>query len=149
MREKRADSSSIVQVETEVIVRDLLSQQFRINLISTELRNGQVNIQLDIYSEEYKIIGEIYSRIGRAVSAQSNKIKGDILKMLLVEKINGINYRKLIVVNDDKLYNQLQGNSWLAEAVRQYEIETILVPLPEEKCKSIIEAQLRQNLINH
>lgn len=58
-------------------------------------------IQPDFYSEEPGIIGEIFAHIGKPKKAQDNKIANDIWKMLLLEKITGKQFRKVIVVCDE------------------------------------------------
>jgi hypothetical protein len=80
------------------------------------------------------------------VSAQLNKTKGDALKMLLIEKIKGVEYNKLLVVVDEKLFYQLRGKSWLAEVIRQFNIEIKLIDIPFELWERIIEAQKKQDL---
>lgn len=43
--------------------------------------------------------------------------------MLLLEKIKGVKYRKLLVIVDDKIEEYLNGKSFIAESIRQFGIE--------------------------
>lgn len=66
--------------------------------------------------------------------------------MLLFEKChNGERYRKMIAVCDFKEYNQLIGNSFVAEAIRQFDIELYYVPLEQTLINEIKQAMQEQN----
>ena len=105
-------------------------------------------IEPDFYSEDSCVIGEIFAHIGKPKKAQDNKIANDILKMLLLEKIKGKKYRKIIVVCDDEQENKLRGLSAIAESIRQFDIELIKVDISEELKEQILQAQYRQKMIN-
>ena len=67
--------------------------------------------------------------------------------MLLFEKChNGEQYRKMIVVCDIEEYTQLSGNSFVAEAIRQFEIELHYIPLEQTLINEIKQAMQEQNL---
>lgn len=76
-------------------VRQWLNQDIRAN---EKMPIGTTFMQPDFYSAENAIIGEIFSHIGKPKKAQDNKIANDILKMLLLEKLEHKTYRKIIVV---------------------------------------------------
>lgn len=110
--------------------------------------NAFTYIQPDFYSEENNIIGEIFAHIGKPKKAQDNKIANDILKMLLLEKITGKQFRKIICVCDEAEKHKLQGQSALAESIRQFGIEIMYIELEENMRNQIIEAQERQKMTN-
>ncbi len=60
---------------------------------------------------------------------QPKKIAADILKMLLYDKANDCNFTKYIVVCSQEEHDQLTGKSALAEAIRQFDIHVMLIPL--------------------
>ena len=68
--------------------------------------------------------------------------------MLLLEKITGKQFRKIIAVCDDTEKKKLQGQSVLAESIRQFGIEIMYVELEDNMRKQIIEAQERQKMTN-
>ena len=80
--------------------------------------------------------------------AQSNKLSNDILKMILLEKVTGKEYRKIIAICDLEEKKRLEGNSILAESIRQFGIELLYVGVDEELRKQIIEAQEIQKMTN-
>ena len=145
-------SSSHVQMLAE----DFIFQQVE-KILDTKLEknkklymanNPYTYIQPDFYSWEDGIVGEIFAHIGKSKKAQYNKISNDILKMLLLEKKSGKQFRKIIVVCDDIEYQQLQGKSVLAESIREFGIEIIIVNLDETLRMKILEAQERQKMTN-
>lgn len=69
-------------------------------------------------------------------------------KMLLLEKSTGFQYRKIIVVADDKVEQFLHGKSFIAESIRQFGIEVKKVNHSDEVRTSVSNAQARQIMIN-
>lgn len=145
-------SSSHVQVEAEAIVFSMLEEKLGITLEKNKpiylADNPYTYIQPDFYSKENCIIGEIFVHIGKPKKAQDNKIANDILKMLLLDKVSGKLHRKIIVVCDDAEYNKLNGQSALAESIRQFNIEVMPIKIDDDLRNRIIEAQLRQKMTN-
>lgn len=107
-----------------------------------------VHIEPDLYSEKDKVVCEIFAHIGSLKVGQQHKISQDILKMLLLEKSKGAMYRKVIVVADDKVEKYLKGKSFIAESIRQFEIEIKRINLPDELYAKIQNAQKRQMMVN-
>lgn len=105
-------------------------------------------IRPNIYSRSERIIGEIHSHIGRLKPAQLHKIAADLLKMLLYDKTSGITHRKWIVVCSKEEEEQLKGGSYLAEAIRQFDVEIIRVNIKAETCQALKDAQERQKMVN-
>lgn len=145
-------SSSHVQMQAENVlyqkVEGLLNIEFERNKRIYLADNALTYMQPDFYSEEHRIIGEIFAHIGKPKKAQDNKIANDILKMLLLEKTTGKQYRKIIVVCDDTEKKKLQGQSVLAESIRQFNIEIMHVEVDGETQKQILAAQALQKMTN-
>lgn len=110
--------------------------------------NSYTYIQPDFYSGDECIVGEIFSHIGKPKKAQDNKIANDVLKMLLLEKVKGKTFRKIIVVCDEEEEKKLKGLSALAESIRQFDIEIKRVDISEELRSQLLNAQKRQRMIN-
>lgn len=148
---KRHLSDSKAQREAEEIIFENLKSKLKCNNLQSNARiliSKENNIWIcpDFYSEEKHIIGEIHTHLGKLKSAQLHKVEGDILKMLLFEKChNGEQYRKMIVVCDIEEYTQLSGNSFVAEAIRQFDIELYYVPLEQTLINEIKQAMQEQN----
>ena len=105
-------------------------------------------IEPDFYSEEFRIIGEIFAHIGSLKVGQKHKIANDILKMVLLEQATGKRYHKMIVTCDPEIVKYLNGYSYIAESVRQFDIEIISFTLSDDMIASIASAQKRQKMVN-
>ena len=145
-------SRSLEQVAAEKFIFQKLKDELGIELEANNkiplLDNQYTYIQPDFFSEEHRIIGEIFAHIGKPKKAQNNKIANDILKMLTYEKIKSVKMRKMLVVCDEQEYETLKGSSVLAESIRQFEIEVMLVPISEDMRMRLEIAQRRQKMVN-
>ena len=150
--DKNNKSSSIEQMNAENIIFSMIEKE-----LATYLeRNPKIfladnvftYIQPDFYSEEKNIVGEIFAHIGKPKKAQDNKIANDILKMLLLEKVKGQSFRKILVVCDKEEQQTLTGLSALAESIRQFGIEVMYVEITEDLKKELLLAQERQKMVN-
>ena len=145
-------SSSIEQVQAEerlfALVERKLDAKFEKNPKLFLSDNAFTYIQPDFYSHKERIIGEIFSHVGKPKKAQDNKIANDILKMLLFEKVAGKKYRKIIVVCDEAELKKLSGLSALGESIRQFEIELLYIPIDPVLRDMLMRAQDRQKMTN-
>ena len=145
-------SSSIEQVQAEerlfALVERKLDAEFEKNPKLFLSDNAFTYIQPDFYSHKERIIGEIFSHVGKPKKAQDNKIANDILKMLLFEKVAGKKYRKIIVVCDEAELKKLRGLSALGESIRQFEIELLYIPIDPVLRDMLMRAQDRQKMAN-
>ena len=149
---KYSDSKSDVQVEIEAIMLPKIQKELCDDTIVKPERlpidkSVTVYICPDFYSEENRIIGEIHAHIGRLKGAQSDKIASDVLKMLLLEKEQGIQYKKYIAVCDQDEHKQLSGKSALAESIRVFGIELLFISIPEKDYERLQESIRKQNLL--
>ena len=151
MTELHKSSSHVQMLAEDIIfqeVEKILDTKFEKNKKLYMANNSYTYIQPDFYSWEASIVGEIFAHIGKSKKAQYNKISNDILKMLLLEKKSGKQFRKIIVVCDDIEYQQLQGKSVLAESIREFGIEIMCIDLDETLRMNILAAQERQKMTN-
>ena len=145
-------SSSIEQQEAEDYIFPIVEAMLEIKLEKNKkiflANNAFTYMQPDFYSEECAIVGEIFAHIGKPKKAQDNKISNDILKMLLLEKVQNRVYRKIIVVCDEFEEQMLRGKSVLAESIRQFGIEVVRIDVSEELRNKLLLAQDRQRMVN-
>jgi len=147
---KKSDSTEQQLIESVILERLVKQECLRVEQ-NVKISIGQSHlshIDPDFISREDRIIGEIYVHVGSMKKAQANKIANDILKMILLEKIEDCKYRKLLVVCDDAVKKQLTGYSYLSECIRQFEVEIIYIPLTDEERRTIKAAQIRQRMVN-
>lgn len=138
--QQKIEKYLVNEIKSKLNIKDL---QLNPSLI---LSNAKVKIEPDFYSETNRIIGEIHVHLGKLKSAQRHKLSNDILKMLLLEKDRNIVCRKIIVVCSEEEYKELHGASFLAEAIRQFNIEIYFFNLNETDKQQLQDAMLRQDL---
>ena len=145
-------SSSHIQAKAEEVIFSQIEKLFNIRFEKNKklylADNAFTYMQPDFYSEEQLIVGEIFSHIGKPKKAQDNKVANDILKMLLLEKITGKQYRKIVVVCDTTEKKKLEGKSVLAESIRQFGIEILYIEIDTNMKQQIMDAQELQKMTN-
>ena len=145
-------SSSIEQMCAEEKIFSLVEKALNVPLEKNPklylANNEYTYIQPDFYSAERCIIGEIFAHVGKPKKAQDNKIANDILKMLLLEKITGEQYKKIIVICDEMEEKKLRGASALSESIRQFGIEIMYIQIDDQLRQEILNAQERQRMTN-
>lgn len=147
--ENREKSNSIEQQMAEQVIFEKVKEQLGVELKeNTKIFVGNTYMQPDFYSKNDRIIGEIFTHIGKPNKGQDNKIANDILKMLLLEKTEGVTYRKMIIVCDEEERKKLKGGSVLAECIRQFDIEVVKIDIGPDLRKTLIAAQKRQRMVN-
>lgn len=143
-------SKSDEQQKAEIIIGNRVEKELSCSLKRNEkvVLSEEIHIVPDLYSEQDRIVGEIFAHICSIKVGQKHKISQDILKMLLLEKIKGVKYRKMIIIVDEKIEEYLKGKSFMAESIRQFGIEIKKVDLPDETYENIMHAQKRQVMVN-
>lgn len=144
------NSKSIEQQEAQIYLSSEIEKWLGCGLkknVKVYLGNG-VHIEPDLYSEEEKIICEVYAHVGKLKGGQPHKISQDILKMLLLEQCRGVKFRKIIISLDGDVEKFLNGKSFIAESVRQFDIEVKRMEVTMEMKNRIVSAQKRQVMVN-
>ena len=144
----KSDSSE--QQEAEVYIAMTVEEWLGCTVernVKVYLSDG-VHIEPDLYSEKDKIICEIYAHIGEMKVGQRHKVAQDILKMLLLEKSKRQIFRKIIVVTDERVEKYLNGQSFIAESIREFGIEVKRISVSQEVYNKISSAQKRQIMVN-
>lgn len=117
--------------------------------IDPRISIGNSTIVPDFYSEEQKIIGEVYAHIGKPNVGQINKLSRDILKMILYSDSKDYEVKKVMLVCDAEIEKYLkESSSWLSECIRRFNIEVIRINLSDNQRDEIILAQKRQRMVN-
>ncbi len=107
-----------------------------------------VGVAPDAIDPNQKVVVEAYARVGAVKGGQLHKIKGDILKLALIEKNLGEGWRKIICFASEDAAKYVKGKSWVAEAARIFNVEVHVVKLPEDYKKVVVAAQTRQKMVN-
>lgn len=145
MKKEKHPSDSSEQQQAHEVILSLINKKYNLNLVSKKLLLGEVLFQVDGYSENPPIFCEIYSRVGEMKVAHYNKISKDILKMLLIEKLTGKQFRKIIAFADEETASPfLRGESWYSKVSDNFDIDIIIIDIPTDLKETLIAAQRRQ-----
>ena len=145
MNTEKHPSDSTEQQLAHKEILSLLNQKHQLTLESRKVLINDTLFQVDGYSESPPILCEIYSRIGVMKVAQHNKIGKDILKMLLIEKMQAKQFRKIIAFTDALAAKSFSGGeSWYSKLKDNFNIEILIVDISSELRESLINAQIRQ-----
>ena len=143
------DGDSTVQKQIEKTIFEKLKSFLHADVLE---RNADlelpgepgIRIRPDFYSESQKIIGEIHAHLGKLKPAQMRKVAADVLKLHLFDPEN--RFRKYYVVCCQEEKAQLEGNSYLAAAMRKFNIEVKLIELTEQEQNALRAAMKKQNM---
>lgn len=141
-------SDSTEQQTAEYHMLLSLQEELGISFDTESVLPIDISVKPDAVDPVNKVVVEAYARIGGVKGAQLHKIKGDILKLVLIEKKLGVGWRKIMCFASDEAAKYVKGKSWVAEAVREFGIEIHVVTLPEEQKNKVISAQNRQHMKN-
>lgn len=145
MANEKHPSDSTEQLLAHKEILSLLNEKYQLNLESRKVLINDTLFQVDGYSENPPILCEIYSRIGKLKVAQTNKIGKDILKMLLIEKMQNKTFRKIIAFADEETAHCFSGGeSWYSKLKDNFNIEILVIAIPSDLKESLINAQKRQ-----
>ncbi len=147
--QNRKNSDSTQQRLAKQAVFDKIEQWLNVSLEhKPKILVGKTYMQPDFYSKEDGIIGFIVVHIGKLKAGQKEKLSQHILRMLLIEKLEGRAYRKMIVVSDQPVKEQIEGDSILAECISQFQIEVKIMPMEAELRERLLTAQKKQVMVN-
>jgi len=145
---KHASDSS----EQGVAESYMLTALSRLLMLRLDPKSGNGSIQATLRPDgvdlKNRVIIEAYAHIGNLHGAQTHKVRADLLKLLLLERKFGGTWRKILCFADDSVAKTTRGNSWLAEAIREFNIEVHVIELPAEIAERVLHAQHRQRMEN-
>ncbi len=140
--------SDVDRFNTDIIPLSLHLDGYRFDVdgvIGVSEIDGKHHFEEDIH------LFEVYARIGKLQPGHKRKIKGDVLKLVTVEKqIKKLSsfqpqaIKKYIVLVDNAVHDQITGQNWLASTLNLFGFEVIVVEISEEdrkKLKSTIKDQ--------
>lgn len=103
-----------------------------------------VNIEVDGYSNEHKIMVEVFARIGKLAASRYEKLVNYILKSKFAEDIMNVPHKKYIAMCGEEEERYLLGSSWKAFAAKYYGFEIVRINLSINDIDMILEDQKRQ-----
>ena len=143
---ERAPGDSAEQRHAEGLLIQNFCQQEGLDLQRNKrvFLGGRAWFELDGFCENPLIFCEAWAHQGPPKSAQTKKIMGDAFKLIFAEKHFGKNARKILLFADERASKPFRGNSWMAAALQNFGIETIVVELSQDVRNVLLKAQHRQ-----
>ena len=145
--EKHASDSS-EQQQAEAFILESLADALDLSFDEETKLPLEIGMQPDAIDLNKKVVVEVYAHVGELRGAQLHKVKGDILKLIFIEKKLGEDWRKILCFADEAAAKYVRGRSWVADAVRIFGIEVHVMNLPEQQLSRVQSAQKRQRMVN-
>ena len=146
MTNHKSDSTEQQDVKTWMLRS--LEEKLGFNFAKDPDLSIDIRVMPDAVDLGNRVIVEAYARVGAVKGGQQHKIKGDILKLILIEKKLGKKWRKIMCFASDEAAKYVQGKSWVSQAAKEFGIEVQVVQLPNELKNKVLLAQERQRMVN-
>jgi len=141
-------SNSSVQLTAETEIRESLEGILGIRLPpATVLIAGTSPVKVDGASDDKQVFVEIFAHQGPLKGGQRHKVATDVLKLITI----GREYpdaQLMIAVTDETAAASLKSTSWLAAALRLWDIKVEVVPIKDDTRTQLRNAQDQQKMDN-
>ncbi|CDW96516.1 MULTISPECIES: hypothetical protein [unclassified Thiomonas] len=143
-------SNSSVQKWAEQLILQTVKDELNLNFSPCEECEeiARLGVCPDGVDVNNKTVIEVYSHVGKLKGAQLHKIKGDILKLVYIDKSLNSEWKKLICFCDNEAANFLLGDSWAARAAKIFGIQIHIAEIDSDAKKKITDAQTKQLMVN-
>jgi hypothetical protein len=135
LEQRAAEGYVLAAVQAHVGVQ-LAKEEFR-----TE--SGE-RVEIDAASEDPPLLVEAWAHQGRPKSAQRHKVLADAFKLLWVQRGFRPGARMILAFADEEAARPFRSGSWMATALRDLRVDTVVVSLPEDVREAVLAAQRRQ-----
>jgi hypothetical protein len=148
MKKVTHNSDSSFQKEIETIVLKKLSEKYNCDLKTESIiLDKKIKVVLDAYTEDKKLLIEVYAGIEAVKAGQLKKVLTDAYKLVFVEKILDLkNCTKVLCFVDKQVYDYFNSNNWYSLSFKELGIKTELVEISNEdylKLKEVKKLQFR------
>jgi hypothetical protein len=136
---------STAQRECEIVMINLASQTLGVVLTKAKipLPNG-CYAEVDGRSEDGTVLCEAWAHHGAPKSGQKFKVIADAAKLFVAGRALGDSAQKFLVLADEAAASWFKGKSWMAQALREMDVQILIVDIPQPVRDSVLAAQKRQ-----
>lgn len=134
-------SDSSVQLEAEATIRAAAAAELGVDLHPTELALATgTPVRVDGVTADESVIVEIFARQGTLKDGQRRKVGLDAFKLVTLGASRP-GSRLIMVFADNDAATYALGKGWLADALKTWKVEVMVVELAPELRARILEAQ--------
>lgn len=137
-------SSSAVQNRAEGLILDALSRSRGWDLRQDTVLPNCPEVRPDGVDLDNRVICEVYARIGKLPPGPQRKLAKDILKLKRMNRKAGGDFTLVMAFASNQAAAYLRNSGWVADEVRHFGIEVVVIDLPQEEREKILAAQSRQ-----
>jgi len=114
---------------------------------------GSARVAVDGFhkGEDGVTLVEVWAHVGKAKTAQRDKVLGDMLKLALVTSVlrksyPGLTVESYLLFADSAAANVVNGKGWASLAAKEFGITAKVITLSTEVIDTIKEAQRKQDI---
>lgn len=152
-RNPRSASCSDAQQLAEGLMIAEFSRELARPLGATTIPIGTARVEVDgFHKDDSRVtLVEVWAHVGKAKSAQRNKVLGDMLKLALVTSVlrrsyPGMNIESYLVFADVEAARVVTGKGWASLAAKEFGVESKVIKLSPDIVQAIREAQKKQDI---
>lgn len=155
--QRTLEETIIIALKGFQSVKDILGDtNFENRTFIYEKNDLKVSFQFDFFNESRDIFGEIYACKFPLKSGHVRKIKGDVLKLLTIEKLLGKTLNKFIVLTVESQSEGLEpgiytsteiskfGKSWFTTSLEQFGVQLLYFVMSTDDSKLLNDARTLQ-----
>ena len=142
-------SDSLTQREVEDLIITGLSLKVRKKLNKRKLElPGGAKVEVDGVSRDEMVLAEAFAHQGPLKGGQFGKVARDTLKLITLRRRRS-KARLILAFADPAPAAQVTaGKSWLAEALKTWGVEVVVVKLDQAVRDRLLASQKRQRMVN-
>jgi hypothetical protein len=130
------------------VIRERLAERLNVKLAPLTIRLAAgAPLQVDAASPDGTVLAEIFARQGELKGGQQKKVAIDALKLITIRRERP-GTRLLLAFADSAAAAYATGGGWVAQALRTWEVDVVVVDIPDELRSEIRAAQGSQTMVN-
>jgi hypothetical protein len=141
-------SDSAVQQRAEAVIRDRLAAQLGVSLDPKRLKlQGGSTVHVDAAAPDDSVIAEIFARQGQLKGGQQKKAAIDTLKLITLRRVHQ-DAQLVLAFADEEAAHYATGGGWVAQALREWKVDVVILDIPASLRDEIRAAQSTQKMVN-
>ena len=141
-------SDSHEQRLAEPLILASVGKELRVELAPRSLRlEHGARVDVDGVAPDESVLVEVFAHQGRLRGGQFHKVARDALKLITLKRTRPA-AQLVLAFGDPDAAACVTGTSWLAEALRAWEVAVLVAELDKEIRAGLRAAQVRQVMVN-